>query len=69
MIVSSICASKTGGSETMLQMYGSSKKSDHDYQTFRIDFPYLNGCFTGTGDSFSALVLAWFHKEKNLVVR
>ncbi|UJR15968.1 hypothetical protein I4U23_002887 [Adineta vaga] len=67
IIISSISADKTGGTNAMLQMYASSKKSDNNYQTFRIDFPYLSGCFTGTGDSFSALVLAWFHREKNLI--
>ncbi len=41
---------------------------DNQYQTFRIDFPSLEGVFTGTGDSFSALILAWFHKENNLIV-
>jgi len=68
IIMSSISAAKIGGKETMLQMYASSKNSDNQYQTFRIDFPYLTGCFTGTGDSFSALTLAWFHREKNLIV-
>ena len=41
---------------------------DNQYQTFCIDFPKLEGCFTGTGDSFSALILAWFHRENNLIV-
>lgn len=68
IIMSSISAAKIGGEKTMLQMHASSKISDNQYQIFRIDFPYLEGCFTGTGDSFSALVLAWFHKEKNLIV-
>jgi pyridoxal/pyridoxine/pyridoxamine kinase len=68
IIISSISAAKIGGKETMLQMHASSKNSDNQYETFRIDFPYLKGCFTGTGDSFSALVLAWFHRENNLVV-
>lgn len=68
IIMSSISSAKMGGEKTMLQMDASSKISDNQYQTFRIDFPYLEGCFTGTGDSFSALVLAWFHREKNLIV-
>jgi pyridoxal/pyridoxine/pyridoxamine kinase len=68
IIISSISAAKIDGKETLLQMYASSKNSDNQYQTFRIDFPYLAGCFTGTGDSFSALILAWFHREKNLIV-
>jgi len=68
VIMSSISAAKIGGKETMLQMYASSKNSDNQFQTFRIDFPHLEGCFTGTGDSFSALVLAWFHRENNLIV-
>ena len=42
--------------------------SDNKYQTFQIDFPRLGNCFTGTGDSFSALILAWFHKQNNLIV-
>ncbi|CAF2154186.1 unnamed protein product [Rotaria magnacalcarata] len=67
IIVSSISAAKLGGKEDMLQMYASAKSSDGQYQTFRIDFPYIRGCFTGTGDLFSALILAWFHKEKNLI--
>ncbi len=68
IIISSIPAAKVGGKETMLQMYASSKTSNNQYETFRIDFPYLEGCFTGTGDSFSALILGWFHKENNLIV-
>ena len=68
VIMSSISAAKMGGNRSMLQMYASSKISDEQYQTFQIDFPHLEGCFTGTGDSFSALVLAWFHKENNLIV-
>jgi pyridoxal/pyridoxine/pyridoxamine kinase len=68
IIMSSISAAKIGGKETILQMHASSKNSDNQYQTFRIDFPYLAGCFTGTGDSFSALVLAWLHRENNLIV-
>jgi pyridoxal/pyridoxine/pyridoxamine kinase len=66
--MSSISAAKLGGKETMLKMYASSKNSNNHYQTFRIDFPHLEGCFTDTGDSFSALILAWFYKEKNLIV-
>ncbi len=68
IIMSSISAAKIGGKENMLQMHASSKIADNQYQTFRIDFPYLKGCFTGTGDSFSALVLAWFHRENDLIV-
>ncbi len=68
IIISSISATKIGGKKTMLHMYASSKNSDTDYETFRIDFPYLEGCFTGTGDSFSALILAWFHRDNNLIV-
>lgn len=68
VIMSSISAAKMGGNKTMLQMYASSIISDEQYQTFQIDFPHLEGCFTGTGDSFSALVLALFHKESNLIV-
>ena len=49
-------------------MYASSQVSSNQYETFRIDFPLLKGHFTGTGDSFSALILAWFHKDKNLIV-
>jgi pyridoxal/pyridoxine/pyridoxamine kinase len=41
---------------------------DNQYQTFRINFPRLDGAFTGTGDSFSALILAWFHRENNIIV-
>jgi len=41
---------------------------DNQYQTFQIDFSRLESIFTGTGDSFSALILAWFHKENNLIV-
>ncbi|CAF3581301.1 unnamed protein product [Rotaria sordida] len=67
VIISSISAVKLGGKETMLQMYASSKNSDNQYEIFRIDFPYLEGCFTGTGDLFSALILAWFHRENNLI--
>ena len=68
VIMSSIPAAKMGGNKTMLQMHASSKISDDQYQTFQIDFPHLKGCFTGTGDSFSALVLAYFHKDNNLIV-
>ncbi|CAF0845526.1 unnamed protein product [Rotaria sp. Silwood1] len=67
VIISSISAAKLGGDKTMLQMYASSKTSMNQYERFRIDFPYLEGCFTGTGDLFSALILAWFHKENNLI--
>lgn len=68
IIISSISAAKIGGTENMLQMHASSKISDNQYQTFRIDFPYLKGCFTGTGDTFSALILVWYHKQNNLIV-
>ncbi|CAF4600644.1 unnamed protein product [Rotaria sp. Silwood1] len=68
VIISSISAAKLGGDKTMLQMYASSKTSMNQYERFRIDFPYLEGCFTGTGDLFSALILAWFHKENNLIM-
>lgn len=68
IIISSISAAKIGGTPNMLQMHASSKTSDNHYQTFRIDFPYLKGCFTGTGDTFSALILVWYHKENNLIV-
>ncbi|CAF0788179.1 unnamed protein product [Adineta steineri] len=67
IIMSSILATNTDGQKSQLQMYASSKSSDNQYETFRIDFPYLKGCFTGTGDSFSALILAWFHREGNLI--
>jgi hypothetical protein len=84
IIISSISADKIGGNQTKLQMRASSKLSgrinfkyflfifyfilDNQYQTFQIDFPRLESIFTGTGDSFSALILAWFHKENNLIV-
>lgn len=68
VIMSSIPAAKMGGNKSMLQMYASSRISNDQYQTFQIDFPHLEGCFTGTGDSFSALVLAYFHKDTNLIV-
>lgn len=68
VIVSSIPAVKTGGEGSTWRMYASSNAGDGHCQTFRIEFPYLKGCFTGTGDSFSALVLAWLHKDQNLVV-
>ncbi|CAF1633528.1 unnamed protein product [Adineta ricciae] len=67
IIISSISADKTGGNQTMLQMRASTQFLDNQYQTFQIDFPHLEGSFTGTGDSFSALILAWFHKENNLI--
>ncbi|CAF3433196.1 unnamed protein product [Rotaria socialis] len=67
IIISSISADKIGRSENILQMRASSKISNDQYQTFRIDFPRLESSFTGTGDSFSALILAWLHKENNLV--
>jgi len=66
IIMSSISAVKTGGQSSMLQMIASSKTSENQYEAFRIDFPRLEGCFTGTGDSFSALILIWFHRENNL---
>ena len=83
IIISSVSAAKLGGNQTNLQLRASSKlpgrldvkKSisihvilDNQYQTFRIDFPRLEGIFTGTGDSFSALLLAWFHRDKSLIV-
>ncbi|CAF2955883.1 unnamed protein product [Rotaria sp. Silwood2] len=67
IIISSISADKIGGNKNMLQLRASSKLADNQYQTFRIDFPRLENSFTGTGDSFSALILAWFHKENNLI--
>ena len=84
IIVSSIPTDKIGGNQGQLQMRASSKLAgmtidrhpylpirsilDNQYQTFHIDFPRLEGNFTGTGDSFSALIVAWFHKEYNLLV-
>jgi pyridoxal/pyridoxine/pyridoxamine kinase len=84
IIVSSISAAKLGGNQSALQMRASSKLEskncfykkmildlndlDNQYQTFQIDFPRLDSDFTGTGDSFSALILAWFHKTNNLMV-
>ncbi|CAF1111703.1 unnamed protein product [Rotaria sordida] len=67
IIISSLSADKIGGNRNMLQLRASSKLADNQYQTFRIDFPRLESSFTGTGDSFSALILAWFHKENNLI--
>ncbi|CAF0990495.1 unnamed protein product [Adineta steineri] len=67
IIISSISAAKTGGNQTVLQMRASTKLADNQYQTFQIDFPRLDSCFTGTGDSFSALILAWYHKENDLI--
>lgn len=68
IILSSISVAKSNSKETTLQMYASAKNSNDQFQTFRIDFPYLEGCFTGTGDTFSALILAWLYKDNNLIV-
>lgn len=46
----------------------SARMLDDQYQRFQIDFPRLEGHFTGTGDSFSSLLLAWFDKDNNLLV-
>lgn len=67
IIISSISAAKLGQNPTNLQMCASSKLSNNQYQTFQINFPRLDGIFTGTGDSFSALILAWYHKESNMI--
>ncbi|CAF0768956.1 unnamed protein product [Didymodactylos carnosus] len=42
--------------------------SKTNYSMFRIEFPKIPFYFTGTGDTFSALLLAWIHKQNELNV-
>ena len=40
---------------------------DNDH-LIKIEFDRLNGTFTGTGDAFAAMVLAWLARLKDLKV-
>ncbi|CAF1005776.1 unnamed protein product [Didymodactylos carnosus] len=42
--------------------------SKNNYSMFRIEFPKIGFYFTGVGDAFSALLLAWIHKQNELTV-
>lgn len=39
-----------------------------DRTRVKIVIPKLDGCFTGTGDLFAALMLAWMHKTNDIKV-
>lgn len=61
---------KLDPNQDQLTMICSQNQDDNSaHQKLRIDFPRLPGAFTGTGDLFSALFLAWLSKcgDNNIV--
>ena len=36
---------------------------------YRVEMPYLDAVFVGTGDLFASCLLAWMHKDNDLKVR
>lgn len=37
-------------------------------QKYRLEIPYIDATFVGTGDLFAASLLAWMHKDSDLKV-
>nr|CAG4651132.1 EOG090X09AY [Simocephalus serrulatus] len=61
-----VISSSVLGPNGSLTAFGSSKKEDST-EVWKLDIPRLPHQFTGTGDLFSALLLAWLHlSEGNL---
>lgn len=48
-------------------MLGSRRPSGCPQEAFRIDVPRLEGYFTGSGDLFAALLLAWLQRHPTLL--
>ncbi|KAL4233160.1 hypothetical protein ACF0H5_007845 [Mactra antiquata] len=60
-----VLSSTNLGSEGVLVALASSIK-DGVKQCFRIEMPYLQAIFVGTGDLFASCLLAWIHIDKDL---
>ncbi|GAB1602466.1 pyridoxal kinase-like [Argonauta hians] len=43
-----------------------SRITDVGYERYKIEIPYIDAIFVGTGDLFSANILIWLHKDKDL---
>ncbi|XP_057373878.1 pyridoxal kinase-like isoform X2 [Daphnia carinata] len=55
-----VISSSLLGPSGCLTAFGSSKRSD-SMEVWKLDIPRIPHLFTGTGDLFSALLLAWLH--------
>jgi len=55
------------GDKSFIPLVGSIQSRDSAVRRFRMKVPRLNRSFTGTGDLFSALVLAWHSIDGDIV--
>ncbi|XP_068698790.1 pyridoxal kinase-like isoform X2 [Montipora capricornis] len=57
-----LTSSDLGDHKTLIAL-GSTVKGDH--KNIRIEIPKLDAVFTGTGDLFASVLLAWLHRHPN----
>jgi len=60
-----ISSSVLGSTEDCFSAFGSTRDgNDGPLEVWKIDIPRIPHLFTGTGDLFAALLLAWMHRSK-----
>ncbi|KAH3889154.1 pyridoxal kinase-like [Dreissena polymorpha] len=60
-----VLSSTSLGSEGILVALASTVKNG-EKECYRIEMPYLQAIFVGTGDLFASCLLAWMHKDNDL---
>jgi len=59
-----ISSSVLGSTDESFSAFGSSRSNtDESMEVWKIDIPRIPHLFTGTGDLFAALLLAWMHRS------
>ncbi|XP_014776361.1 pyridoxal kinase [Octopus bimaculoides] len=61
-----IMSSSTLGKGTNTLVCIASRYTESGVERYKIEFPHIDAIFVGTGDLFSATILIWLHKDKNL---
>lgn len=61
-----VMSSSTLGKGTNTLVCVGSRCTENGMERYKIEFPYINATFVGTGDLFSALLLIWLYKDQNL---
>ncbi|OWF50214.1 pyridoxal kinase-like isoform X2 [Mizuhopecten yessoensis] len=63
-----ISSSDLGPDDTIVGLASSIKNGSTSMERYRIDMPFIDQTFVGTGDLFAACLLAWIQKDQNLKV-
>lgn len=61
-----VMSSSTLGKDRNTLVCVGSNCTEKGIERYKIEFPFINATFVGTGDLFAALMLIWLYKDKNL---